>query len=37
MGVWGGVIFQPRLDLPDTPPVTVCLQRHNDQFDSAVQ
>jgi hypothetical protein len=27
MGVWGGVIFKPRSDLPDNPPVTVRLQR----------
>jgi hypothetical protein len=35
MGVWGGVIFQP-LDLPDTPPVTVRLQRRNDRFYSSI-
>jgi hypothetical protein len=32
MGVWGGIIFQPRPDLPDTPPVTVRLQCHDDWF-----
>jgi len=30
MGVWGGVIFQPRLNLPDTLPVIVRLQ-HRDE------
>jgi hypothetical protein len=30
--VWDGVISQPRPDLPDTPSVTVRLQRHYDQF-----
>jgi hypothetical protein len=29
-GVWGGVIFQPRLNLPDTLPVIVRLQ-HRDE------
>jgi hypothetical protein len=37
MGVWGGVIYQPRLDLPDTPPVTVRLQHHDDRFYSLAQ
>jgi hypothetical protein len=32
MGVWGGVISQPRPDLLDTPLVTVCLQRCDDRF-----
>jgi hypothetical protein len=41
MGVWGGiiswmfggdVISQPRPDLPDTPLVTICLQRRDDRF-----
>jgi len=30
MEVWGDVISQPRPDLPDTPSVTVRLQRRND-------
>jgi hypothetical protein len=32
MGVWGGVIFQLRPDLPDTSPVTVHLQCRDDRF-----
>lgn len=32
MGVWGGVIFQPRPDFPDTPPITDHLQRYDDRF-----
>jgi hypothetical protein len=32
MGVWGDVIFQPRLDFLDTFLVTVRLQRHDDRF-----
>jgi hypothetical protein len=32
MGVWGGIISQPRPDLPDTLPITVCLQRRDDRF-----
>jgi hypothetical protein len=32
MGVWGGVIFQPRPDLLNTPPVTVRLQLRDDRF-----
>jgi hypothetical protein len=31
MGVWGGVIFQPRPDLPDTPPIIVRLQHRDDR------
>jgi len=32
MGVWGVVIFQLRPDLPDTPSVTVRLQRRDNRF-----
>jgi hypothetical protein len=32
MCVWGGVISQPQLDLPNTPSVTVRLQRRDDRF-----
>jgi hypothetical protein len=32
MGAWGGVFSQPRPDLPDTPPTTVCLQHRDDWF-----
>jgi hypothetical protein len=32
MGVWSGVISQPRPDFLDTFPVTVCLQRHDERF-----
>jgi hypothetical protein len=32
MGIWGVVIFQSRPDLPDSPPITVCLQRRDDRF-----
>jgi hypothetical protein len=32
MGVWGGVISQPRSDFPDTSPVTVRLQRRDNRF-----
>jgi len=28
MGVWGDIISQPQPDLPDTPFVTVRLQRY---------
>jgi len=35
MGVYSDVISQPRPDLLDTPPVTVCLQRCDDQFYSS--
>jgi hypothetical protein len=29
MGVWGSVISQPQLDLPNTPPVTVYFSVRN--------
>jgi hypothetical protein len=32
MGIWGDVISQLRLDILDTPLVTVHLQRHDDRF-----
>jgi hypothetical protein len=32
MGVWGGIISQLQPDLPDTPLVTVRLQRRTDRF-----
>jgi hypothetical protein len=32
MGVWSSVISQLRLDLPDTPPVTVRLKHCDDRF-----
>jgi hypothetical protein len=32
MGVWGDVIFQSRPNRPDTPSVTVRLQRRDDRF-----
>jgi hypothetical protein len=32
MSVWGCVISQLQPNLPDTPPVTVCLQCSNDRF-----
>jgi hypothetical protein len=37
MSVCGGVIFQPRPDLLDIPPVTVRLQRCDDWFYSLVR
>jgi hypothetical protein len=37
MDVWDDVISQPRPDLPDTPPVAFCLQRHDDRFYSHAQ
>jgi hypothetical protein len=32
MDVWGSVISQTQPYLPDTPPVTIHLQRRDDRF-----